>query len=103
MLKFILLLFLFEFLFYPINSKNLRNKSRTKNKNKQVYYPVAVSQTTSLINVPTSSYTVVPQNALYTPLTTGTFSSGGQIYQTNAAAIPYGTGYSYGPWQKIKS
>ena len=39
---------------------------------------------------------------LVTPLTTGTYSSAGNLYQAKPGdAIPYGTGYSYGNWQKI--
>ncbi len=53
-------------------------------------------------NTNTNSSVVNINGQLYTPLTTGTYSSGGQISQTKPGSlIPYGTGYSYGPWQKI--
>ena len=43
-----------------------------------------------------------PTPNLYTPLTSDLVSRGGNIYATNANAIPYGTGYSYGGWSKIR-
>ena len=48
------------------------------------------------------TYHHVTPSVLHTPLTTGTFSRGGVLYHTNAPSIPYGTGYSYGPWTPIK-
>ena len=88
-------------------TSNLRNSHKNSNHNhhKQIYYTPNVTPITT-VNIPLNSQNIysnppINQNNLYTPLTTGTFSSGGNIYQTNASAIPYGTGYSYGNWQKI--
>lgn len=40
---------------------------------------------------------------LTTPLTTGTYSSAGNLYQARPGdSIPYGTGYSYGNWEPIE-
>jgi hypothetical protein len=85
-------------------TSNLRNSHKNIN-HKQIYYTPNVTPITT-VNIPINSQNIysnspINQNNLYTPLTTGTFSSGGNIYQTNASAIPYGTGYSYGQWQKI--
>lgn len=98
----IVLIYLFQNLFSK-KIKRVKSKSKSKSLNRQYYY---IPNTSQQVNVnPTSinpnPYYVVNPNNLYTPLTTGTFSSGGNIYQTNASAIPYGTGYSYGKWQKI--
>ncbi len=94
-------------LIYLICSVNLGKKISKKNnkKKKQLYSPYKydsnyTSYSPSGSNT-VSSYVAIDPNNLYTPLTTGTYSSGGNIYQTNAPAILYGTGYSYGPWQKI--
>jgi len=87
------------------SSTNLMTKSK-----KDVFYTYPSTVYASTSRFPISnysinrgpSYTYVNPSDLVTPLTTGTFSRGGVLYQTNAPSIPYGTGYSYGPWQKIK-
>ncbi len=86
-----------------------RSQSHSKSKNKKQYYYTSNPVYTYAANSPlyqsyndrTSSYTYINPSDLRTPLTTGTFSRGGVLYQTNAPDIPYGTGYSYGPWKKI--
>jgi len=81
-----------------------KTKSHKSHKNhKQVYsYPSVYGSYVT----PSGWYDNSPQvigtpSGLYTPLSTEHFSSGGNVYSTNADAIPYGTGYSYGGWQPI--
>lgn len=75
--------------------KRISNRKSSKANNKQ-YYTTSYDSPNTL-----GSYTYVDPNDLVTPVTDGMISSGGNIYQTNAPYIPYGTGYSYGSWQKI--
>ena len=79
-------------------------RHKTKTKNKQLTYYQYTPYTPSKTQTVQTIYTNTPVNSnLQTPLTTGWYSSGGNIYYTDAPSIPYGTGYSYGPWQKIKN
>jgi len=77
--------------------KNLKHKQAKSHRKQDLSY----------INYPSSSnnslgsYIAIDSDNLNTPVTNGMISSGGKIYQTNAPSIPYGTGYSYGAWQKI--
>ena len=83
-------------------SKNLKKEMKRKTKHQKS----TKTEKKQFYSIPTSnnslgSYTYVDPNDLVTPVTDGMISSGGNIYQTNAPSIPYGTGYSYGAWQKI--
>jgi len=83
--------------------KRSQNKSRSKSKslNKRQYFSSDPFQNINADKTITSYDPILTNNG-FTTLTTGTYSSGGNIYQTSAgSSIPYGTGYSYGPWQKI--
>merc|ERR1712032_272847 len=82
-------------------SKNKRNKNK---KNKQLPYDQKFATYPSPPPYPNYGSLAQPSyNGQTTSLTTGTFSSGGKMYQANPGdSIPYGTGYSYGDWQKIK-
>jgi len=80
-------------------SKALRSRKHKHHKNKQDFNLPATQSN----GVPDSSPQIIYTNeGPQTPLTTGDYSSGGKMYSTNASTIPYGTGYSYGNWQKVK-
>lgn len=86
------------------NNKNKKkdNDNKREHKSKKSHRKQDITYITSPSSSdPLGSYITYDPNSLYTPVTNGMVSSGGNIYQTNASAIPYGTGYSYGPWQKI--
>jgi len=88
-------------LLFAKNTKrtSLKNKLSKSNK-KQIYVSDPYSYSTTPTYYPANVYS--PGNNAWTTLTTGTFSSGGNLYQTTPGSqIPYGTGYSYGPWQKL--
>lgn len=79
-------------------------KAKSKAKKKQYFgynvysYPSTVADTPNYISSSSYDSSVYP----YTTLTSGTFSSQGNLYQARPGdAIPYGTGYSYGSWQRI--
>ncbi len=94
------------------NNKNNRRKSKSKTKSKtktkitkgkkrQYSFEKDLPSPPQYPNY--GSLAVPNYPGLTTTLTTGTYSSGGNLYQAKPGdAIPYGTGYSYGNWQKIE-
>jgi len=86
-------------IFDSLLSKSLRRRRHKQHKNKQNFTYSGNQPTYQNDSSPQVIYT---NEGPQTPLTTGDFSRGGQMYHTDASTIPYGTGYSYGKWQKIK-
>merc|ERR1711957_321717 len=86
------------------HNKNTKISKSKRNKNKQLPYDQKFAKYPSPPPTPSYGSLTDPNhnNGPQTSLTTGTYSSGGQMYQAKPGdSIPYGTGYSYGDWQKV--
>lgn len=101
-LFFVIIVYLFTEVILKNKSSNQKKSkiTRSKNNNKKKDNPINFPSPPSY---PNYGSLVDPKqyNGQTTTLTSGTYSSGGNFYQTKPGdSIPLGTGWSYGDWQK---